>query len=61
MTNIPASHRDFLDGQVVVLATVGPDGRPQQSITWFLGEDDGTVRVSLNTTRRKIRTCWPTL
>lgn len=40
---------------MVVLATVGPDGRPQQTITWFLAEDDGTVRVSLNTSRQKTK------
>lgn len=55
MTNIPDSHRDLLDGQVVIIATVGSDGRPQQSVTWFLAEDDGTVRVSLNTTRQKTK------
>lgn len=55
MTNIPDSHRDLLDGPMVIIATVGPDGRPQQSVTWFLAEDDGTVRVSLNTTRQKTK------
>ncbi len=29
---IPASHRDLLDAEVATLATVGANGRPQQSI-----------------------------
>lgn len=40
---------------MVIIATVGPDGRPQQSVTWFLAEDDGTVRISLNTSRQKTK------
>lgn len=54
MTQIPESHRYLLDAQVATLATVGPDGRPQVSEVWFLAED-GTVRISLNTSRQKTR------
>jgi PPOX class probable F420-dependent enzyme len=54
MTSIPDSHRDLLDAATVVLATNGPDGRPQLSPVWFLPEGD-TVRVSLNTTRQKVK------
>ena len=53
MVEIPASHRDLLDGQVATLATIGPDGRPQLSEVWFLAED-GTLRLSLNTSRQTI-------
>jgi PPOX class probable F420-dependent enzyme len=52
METIPDAYRDLLDGQVATLATVGPNGRPQQSIIWFLAEG-GTVRLSLNTSRQK--------
>jgi PPOX class probable F420-dependent enzyme len=52
MPAIPDSHRDLLDAQVATLATVGPDGRPQLSEVWFLA-DDGTVRISLSTSRQK--------
>lgn len=55
MITIPESHRDLLDAPVLTLATVGPDGRPQLSVVWFLAEDDGTVKVSLNSTRQKTR------
>lgn len=56
MPEIPASHRDLLEtNQVVVLATVGSGGVPQVTATWFLAEDDGTVKLSLNTSRQKTR------
>ncbi|MGC8510368.1 MAG: PPOX class F420-dependent oxidoreductase [Acidimicrobiales bacterium] len=51
---IPASHRDLLDAATAVLATVGPDGRPQLSAVWFLAED-GAIRLSLSTSRQKVR------
>ena len=54
MASIPESHRDLLDAPLAVLATIGPDGRPQVSAVWFLAED-GTIRVSLNTTRQKVK------
>jgi PPOX class probable F420-dependent enzyme len=52
METIPASHRDLLDAQVATLATVGANGRPQQSILWFLAEG-GTLRLSLASSRQK--------
>ena len=54
-TAIPDSHRDLLDLPVATLATVGPDGRPQLSEVWFLA-DGNELRLSLNTTRQKVRT-----
>ena len=54
MTTIPDSHRDLLGAQVATLATVGGDGLPQLSEVWFVAEDD-TVRLSLNTSRQKVR------
>ena len=53
---IPESHRDLLDNnQVAILATVGPDGSPQVTASWFLVEEDGTVKMSLNTARQKVK------
>ena len=54
MAEIPASHRDLLDGEFATLATIGPDGRPQLSEVWFLAEDD-TFVTSLNTSRQKTK------
>jgi PPOX class probable F420-dependent enzyme len=54
MTTIPDSHRDLLGAQVATLATVGGDALPQLSEVWFLAEND-TVRLSLNTSRQKVK------
>jgi PPOX class probable F420-dependent enzyme len=54
MPDIPASHRDLLEGDFATLATVGPDGRPQLSEVWFLAEGDIVV-TSLNTSRQKTK------
>jgi PPOX class probable F420-dependent enzyme len=54
MTKIPDSHRDLLSSAVATLATIGPDGRPQLSEVWFLA-DDGSVSISLNTSRQKTK------
>lgn len=51
---IPESHRDLLELPVVTLATIGADNRPQLSEIWFLVDDD-EIRLSLNTTRQKVR------
>ena len=54
MFRISESHRDLLDADVGVLATVGSDGRPQLSAVWFLADDD-TIALSLNTSRQKTK------
>ena len=51
---IPDSHKDLLSAQVGVLGTIGSSGRPQLSVTWFLAEGE-TVKISLNTTRQKVK------
>ena len=54
MTALPDSHHDLLQAEVAVLATVGRDGYPQVTATWFV-LDDGVVKLSLNTTRQKVK------
>jgi PPOX class probable F420-dependent enzyme len=54
MNAIPASHLDLLTADVGVLATIGLDGFPQVTATWFLF-DDGVLKLSLNTTRQKVK------
>ncbi len=56
MTGIPASHRDLIDSnQVVILATNAPDGRPQVTAMWFIADGEGNVSLSLNTARQKVK------
>ncbi len=55
MINIPDSHKDLLTAPVAVLATNGHDGFPQVSALWFLYDEDGVLRLSLNTTRQKVK------
>ena len=48
-TTIPESHRDLIDGPVLVtVATIMPDGHPQLSVIWCSSEDD---YVLINTVR----------
>ena len=54
MAEIPESHRDLLDAPIAALGTIGPDGRPQVTLLWFLF-DDGEVRISLNEARQKLK------
>jgi PPOX class probable F420-dependent enzyme len=54
MTSIPDSHRDLLSEQVLTLGTIGASGRPQLSNVWFLADGD-TIKMSLNTTRQKVK------
>jgi PPOX class probable F420-dependent enzyme len=53
--SLPASHRDLLQSDVAVLATIGLDDYPQVTALWFLADDEGLVRLSLNTSRQKVR------
>ena len=55
MTSFPESHQDLLNAPVAVLATNGADGFPQVSALWFLYDEDGVLRLSLNTTRQKVK------
>jgi PPOX class probable F420-dependent enzyme len=55
MTTFPESHQDLLKADVAMLATIGPDGYPQVTALWFLFDDDGAIKLSLNTTRQKVK------
>jgi PPOX class probable F420-dependent enzyme len=54
MTTFPDSHREFLDFPVAALTTIGGDGFPQSTLTWFL-HDDGELKLSLSKARLKTR------
>jgi PPOX class probable F420-dependent enzyme len=55
MITIPETHRDLLNADTGILATLGKNGFPQVTALWFLYDDDGMVRLSLNTTRQKVK------
>ncbi len=55
MIPFPESHQDLLGADVAMLATIGQDGYPQVTALWFLFDDDGTLKLSLNTTRQKVK------
>ena len=55
MTTFPESHRDLLKADVAMLATIGPDGYPQVTALWFLFDEDATLKLSLNSTRQKVK------
>ncbi len=38
-----------------MLATSGPDGYPQVTALWFLFDEDGTLKLSLNNARQKVK------
>lgn len=55
MTTFPISHQDLLKAPVATLATIGSDGYPQVTALWFLFDEDGVLKLSLNTTRQKVK------
>ena len=55
MTTFPQSHQDLLQADVAVLTTQGHDGYPQVTALWFLLDDDGVLKLSLNTARQKVK------
>ena len=56
MTDFPPSHVDLLEAKAfAVLITLAPSGHPQATAVAFLLDDDGAVKISLNTTRKKVR------
>ncbi len=59
MINLPDTHRDLLNTDVGILATLGKGGYPQVTALWFLfDEDDGMVKLYLNETRQKIKNLY---
>jgi PPOX class probable F420-dependent enzyme len=54
MSAVPEGYRELLDSQVATFATIAPDGRPQLTEVWFLG-DTSALRLSLNTARQKVK------
>jgi PPOX class probable F420-dependent enzyme len=40
---------------VVAVSTIGPQGTPQTTATWFVLDDDGRVKLSLSESRQKVK------
>jgi PPOX class probable F420-dependent enzyme len=56
MFEIPATHRDLAEAPgVAVLTTIGSNGVPQSTAVAYLLDDDGKLKISLNTTRQKTK------
>lgn len=55
MTTFPESHQDLLKADVAMLATIGHGAYPQVTALWFLYDDDGILKLSLNSTRQKTK------
>jgi PPOX class probable F420-dependent enzyme len=56
MADFPASHRDLLErAGTAALATNSPSGHPQVTAVVYLLDDDGELKISLNTTRHKVK------
>ena len=56
MSEFPESFRELLQSPgVCVLSTVEPNGGPQRSAIWYLLDDDGKLKTSLNSARRKLQ------
>jgi PPOX class probable F420-dependent enzyme len=51
----PESHQDLLKAEIAVLATIGPKGYPQVTAVWFLWDEDGLLKMSMKTTRQKVK------
>jgi len=53
---LPADVLEFLAGpRPAVVATVAPDGRPITVATWYLLEPDGTILLSMDAGRLRLR------
>jgi PPOX class probable F420-dependent enzyme len=56
MSEFPESFRELLQSPgVCVLSTLEPNGGPQTSAVWYLLDDDGKLKMSLNGARRKVQ------
>lgn len=51
----PESHQYLLKTEIAMLATIGHTGYPQVTAVWFLLDDDGLLKLSMKTTRQKVK------
>jgi PPOX class probable F420-dependent enzyme len=54
--SLPASHLDLLQTPgTAIFSTVTPSGAVQSTAVWYLLDDDGELKLSLSTARKKFR------
>lgn len=51
----PRSHQDLLNAEIAIVVTLGRTVYPQVTAVWFLLDDDGFLKLSLKTTRQKVK------
>jgi PPOX class probable F420-dependent enzyme len=51
----PESHQDLLKTDIAILATIASSGHPQVTAVWFLLDEDGCLKLSLNKKRQKVK------
>ncbi len=54
MNTIPETHRDLLNTNIAMLATIGASGYPQVTAIWFL-YDENSLKLSLTNMRQKVK------
>jgi PPOX class probable F420-dependent enzyme len=55
LAGFPESHRDLLEARTVaILSTLDPRGYPQLTALWFLWDEDGKLRLAVNSSRKKL-------
>jgi PPOX class probable F420-dependent enzyme len=55
MVKFPESHRDLLEAPTVaILSTLDPAGFPQSTALWFLLDEDGQLKLAVNSSRKKL-------
>ena len=56
LISFPDSHLDLLNANGTgLLSTHTPDGRIQTTAIWYLLDDDGGLKISINDARKKVR------
>lgn len=53
---VPASHHDLLDAAgVTAFVTIDAKGRPQTTAIWYLVDEDGELKTSVDGSRQKFK------
>lgn len=54
--SVPETHHDFLDAAgVTALVTIDANGRPQTTAVWYLVDEDGELKTSVDGSRQKFK------